>query len=271
MKLYKRDYTKLTDQEIAEWEEIKKKEVSSHNRVLNPKSNQFTKYPRAVRHYESLFPNNYIDPVQLKEENELKSLVAGFESLLEDKEKRERDVLNYINNHENRNIFFMIASLVKYDYDFGHHELFVFPEFSLGTNHKVDYLVVGRKSGGYEFVFIELEKPYKRITLKNGELGEAFNKGINQIDDWIGWLSANFSSLREEFKKHLNPNRQLPIDFIEGDLTRVHFVVIAGRRDDFTNITYRKKRSLKSNSKLNLLHYDNLIDFSYSIIGNENY
>lgn len=58
--------------------------------------------------------------------------------------------------------------MLKGNYNFGHHDAYIIPEFMLGNSYKVDYLLIGKSSRGYEFVFIELEKPYwKRLAMVN--------------------------------------------------------------------------------------------------------
>ena len=79
--LYERDYTELTQDEIKEKEKID----SEGGHVTGAKfgrRNFFYKYPKAVRHNMSLFPNNYMDIQLLKDEPELVKQCDGFESLL---------------------------------------------------------------------------------------------------------------------------------------------------------------------------------------------
>ena len=35
----------------------------------------------------------------------------------------------------------------------GNHGAYLFPEFQLGNSYKADYLLMGKSSGGYEFIF----------------------------------------------------------------------------------------------------------------------
>ena len=51
----------------------------------------------------------------------------------------------------------------------------------------------------------------------------------------------------------------LPTEFLELDKSRMHYVVVAGRRKDFSSKTRLLKRRQKKNGIL-LLHYDNLLD-----------
>ena len=55
------------------------------------------------------------------------------------------------------------------------------------------------------------------------------------------------------------------------DSTRIHYAVVAGRRTDFNDVTYRQKRSIKNQNNINLIHYDNLIDLSRNLIGKNTY
>ncbi|MFR9240273.1 MAG: Shedu anti-phage system protein SduA domain-containing protein [Clostridium baratii] len=147
----------------------------------------------------------------------------------------------------------------------------MFPEFQLGTEYKADYLLIGKNSGGYEFIFVELENPNGNITKKNGNIGEAFRKGIDQTKDWKRWLEKNYQSLREVFKKHMKERDNLPNEFIEYDSTRFHYVVIAGRIKNFNELTYQIKREYMREQNILLMHYDNLVDQSKGIIGESTY
>ena len=52
--------------------------------------------------------------------------------------------------------WFIPLSILK-AYDFGHHFSCVVPEFQLGSQYRLDYLLVGKNSLGYQFVFVEFE------------------------------------------------------------------------------------------------------------------
>ena len=267
MRIYNRDYTKLTEDEVNEWEVLRQKEVKSSGK-LNFRKSMFRKYPKAVRHYLSLFPNNYLDIEDLKDVDKLKGIIYDFGNFLDNNNIVERDITEFIKYNK---AYFIIASILKSNYNFGHHDAFIIPEFMLGNSYKVDYLLIGKNSGGYEFVFVELENPYGKITLKDGRLGDTFRKGIKQVDDWDEWLEANYSSLRETFEKYKNPNMQLPYEFLFLDKSRIHYAVVAGRRNDFNEKTYRKKRIYKREEKITLLHYDNLYDSAINVIGKSTY
>ncbi|MFN5854878.1 MAG: Shedu anti-phage system protein SduA domain-containing protein [Pseudanabaenaceae cyanobacterium] len=257
MNLYKRDYTKITPEEQEEFSLFDKSITVGESRGLPIK--RACRPPKTLLHYESLFPNNYLDVFELKDLNlELNLRLEEFRCLLDSEDVKESDILRFIKNPDGK-AYFIIASLLR-RYDFGHHEAFLFPEFKLGNSYRTDFLIVGRSSNGYEFVFVEIESPKGKITTRNGDLGEAFRKGISQIIDWKTWLDSNFSSLKETFNNAKKSEEALPDEFISMNSYRIHYVVIAGRRSDFHQKTYQLRRSLKRDNNCLLLHYDNLID-----------
>ncbi len=68
--------------------------------------------------------------------------------------KKENDVQRYIKKSNQK--WFIPLSILK-AYDFGHHFSCVVPEFQLGSQYRLDYLLVGKNSLGYQFVFVEFE------------------------------------------------------------------------------------------------------------------
>ncbi|MCC2392181.1 DUF4263 domain-containing protein [Bacillus cereus group sp. Bc002] len=253
--IYDRNYSILTKEEEQFLVNIKKNEKS----IAIHEVKDYSDYPKAVRHYESLFPNHYLDIFDLKNNQQPKEQLELFSTKLNEIKTNERALLNFFKEHK---AYFIISSLMI-NYDFGHHDAFIFPEFQLGNSHQVDFLLVGKNSGGYHFIFVELEDPYTRITLKNGELGNAFNKGINQITDWKGWLEQDFQSLSTAFMKCKNPQTSsLPTEFFKYDSTRMEYVVVAGRREHFSEKTYRLRRLYLHQNNIALLHYDNLYDYA---------
>lgn len=265
MNLYERDYFTLSADEKAEWEALKEKELIGKAGRFSIRKSSFRDYPKAVRHYISLFPNNYLDFVELDDTERLMGFVEGLSEVLDSGEAKERDIIRYVKQNE---AYFIVGSLLKSYYMFGHHDAFIFPEFQLGNSFKADYLIVGRRSGGFEFVFVELEAPSGKVTMGQGELGEVFRKGVNQTLDWDRWIDSNYTSLKETFDKYKNPDKTLPEEFTHLDKSRIHYAVIAGRRGDFTEKTYRIHRKEKVTL---ILHYDNLLDSARNMIGKVTY
>ena len=267
MNLYKRNYLNgLIKDEKAEYDAILFEERSGM--AGNVRRNLYHKYPSAVRKWISLFPNNYLDFVEIK--NNV-GIFQGkndmFLKLLSTTKSSERDIINFI---KNETAFHIIGSILRgCALRIGHHGAYLFPEFQLGSSFQADYLIIGNNSGGYEFVFVELESPRatgnKKITTKNGDLGGVFRDGINQVEDWDQWLQGNYHSLSDYFYKQIKPKDSLPKEFSVFDISRMHYVVVAGMRNDFHEKTYLKAREYKDNRKIHLLHYENLYDFASEI------
>lgn len=119
---------------------------------------------------------------------------------------------------------------------------------------KLIYITARKNAFSYEFIFVELEARYGKITLADGDLGDAFRKGIRQVNDWSDWLESYYTSFQEAILKYKNPEQQLPLEFMIPDKTRLHYVVIAGRRADFNEKNYRIKRRTKAEQRIELLH-----------------
>ena len=265
--LYDRDYLEgLTEEEEREYLRIRETENS---KAKYGRRNMFLSYPKAARMCNSLFPNNYLDIADLKNHELLRKSKEEFGALIDDPNCNERQILNFINGTKYYNIIGSL--LLGLTFNTGHHAASLFPEFQLGTEYKADYLIVGKGSGGYEFVFIELENPYGNITLKDGQLGKEFRKGISQLEDWRRWLPTGFSSFGEVMRKYKNRSRDLPDEFHRLDLSRFHYIVIAGRRSDFTEKTYVIRREKMKNEDTYILHYDILVDLADCIIGRISY
>jgi translation initiation factor 2 beta subunit (eIF-2beta)/eIF-5 len=269
--LFERDYNILTPEELNRFNKAKEFYSKKKDNFGGMKGHHLMKYyemlPRSAYYYESLFPNNYLDIGLLKNANSLENIRQQFTDLL-DSDISERDILNFINRNEH---YYIIGSLYHAGYDFGHHIAFLFKEFELTSTYKADYLLVGKNSGGFNFIFVELENPYSNITLNDGELGETFRKGVKQVKNWDDWIEGNFNTLRLIFQKYKNPRKELPKEFYELDKSRLNYIVLAGRRANFKDKTYRIKRKTLKSSNIKLMHYDNLIDSFATLIETKNY
>jgi len=260
--LYERNYFELTEEEKLQLDGAKKPASKNGSGVIIDYQN----FPKAGWFYESYFPNNMLDIDELKIDSRTSKIIEDFQSLIDDKDTTERDIQKLI---KDRRAYFIIASVLA-DYHFGHHSAYAFPEFELPPNFKVDYLIIGKSSYGHEFIFIELENPYDNITTKDGNLGTTFRKGLKQVNDWESWIESNFSHLELVFQRYRNSTKELPKEFRKLDTTRMHYIVVAGRRTDFNEETYRLARKMKKD-RVHILHYDNLKDKAEQILKSKNY
>ena len=254
--LYDRDYRILTKEEEIQLQKARDYATKRKEFTLVQLSRYHKLMPAAGYHYESLFPNNFLPLITLENHAYLDDVSREFQLLL-DNSPIERVILNFIN--QNRH-YFLIGAILKSSYFFGHHAAYAFKEFELPPNFIADYLLVGKSSGGYQFVFVELESPTGPIINADGTFGIAIRNGLKQIEDWDHWVDGNFSHLRLMFQKYLGTEKSLPDEFITLDKTRIHYPIVAGRRKDFKEKTYRLQRKMKRERNITLLHYDNLID-----------
>lgn len=272
MGLYERNYLDgMTSAEEIEYAAILEKEKEGMNGF--GRKNLYHLYSLAARNCLSLFPNHNLDILDLKANVSATTLNDNFKQLLQSANVGEREILNYINRTP---AFHIVGAILRgCQFRFGHHSAYLFPEFQLGTTYKADYFLVGKNSGGHEFVFIEFESPKdkgnEKVTVQDGELGGIFRKGITQVENWRRWLQDNYSSLSEYFEKHKNREEALPKEFLKYDDTRIHYVVIAGMRNNFSEKTYRIAREYRDANKIQLLHYENLCDFSRQILEEPTY
>ena len=269
--LYERDYTNLFEHEKSQFEKAEKfLEISKgSSKIITAET--FRKYnelrPEASYFYQSLFPNNFLSIKSIEDKDVLKPIEVEFETLL-NSNPSEREILNFINKNRYYNL---IASLFHCGFTFGHHDAYLFKEFELPATYKADYLLVGKNSHGYHFIFVELENPTGSITNKDGGFGTTIRKGIKQVEDWDKFLEGNFNSLYLIFSKLKNSRIELPNEFKTLNKTRLNYVVICGRRADFNDNTYEEKRRLLRSKNINLLHYDNLIDCYRNFYSTNNY
>ncbi|MED1746658.1 hypothetical protein [Brevibacillus borstelensis] len=92
-----RDYTVLTSIEKSEYDKILEKEKFGKLGDIDIKINLFREYPKAVRHFKSLFPNNYLDIVDLDNWEVINSVVDRFLTNLNNGSiEDERDIAKFV-------------------------------------------------------------------------------------------------------------------------------------------------------------------------------
>lgn len=262
-----RDYKYITATERKIYESILETEDigQKYGRI-----NHYNQYPEAVKHYLSLFPNNHMCLYDMKENVDLHKINEAFYSTVHNPETNEQDILRFI-NHVPKAYHIIGSVFIAGGFRVGHHDTYLFPEFRLGDDYRADYLLIGKGSGGYEFIFIELEKSNGRVTLKDGHPGQVIRSGEYQIDDWKKWIDSNFYKLSLFFDSEKQIGASLPTEFYDFDSTRVHYVVIGGTRDDYTDKTYEVRRRKERESSILMLHYDNLFDASEELLKRETF
>lgn len=257
----------LSPEEMADYKAYKEEHRTrdDEGKLIIPKLGSLVdKKPNFIYKHDSLFPNHNISRLDIEEDAAwFEGILTNFKEVLKNPSTTERDLLRFICDKKGS---FIISSLLRYT-DFGHHERYIFPEFQLSNHYKVDFLILGRGSGGWRFLFIELENPNGSITTKDGSFSIAINKGIKQVKDWKRWLPGSFTSVRNTLEKYLGPNQNLSREFYHFDFDRMYFMVIAGMRDNYKELTYQLRRELNDNGeRIKLFHYENIIDSTEELL-----
>lgn len=164
--------------------------------------------------------------------------------------KKESDVQDYIKgNHK----WFVPLSILK-AYDFGHHFSCVIPEYQLGAEYRLDYLLIGKNSLGYQFVFVEFEDVNVDYKLKriNSETDKV-RKGINQIRDWKRWVEQNkgYFLSSEGIKEFAN----------NISLWGFHYCLVVGRRDRMDDMSNQLRGEMQKDTGVKIMSYDRLVDY----------
>lgn len=167
-----------------------------------------------------------------------------------DKATKESDIQSYIKDNEK---WFIPLSLLK-NYDFGHHFACVVPEYSLGNEYRVDYLLVGKNSIGYQFVFVEFEDVNVNYrNKKSNSETEKVRKGITQIRDWKRWLDQN---------KAYFENREGIAEFDRNIPSwGFYYCLVVSRRKKMDDMANKLRGEVqKEYVDLKIVSYDRLVD-----------
>lgn len=130
----------------------------------------------------------------------------------------------------------------------------VVAEFQFGTDHKADFVLLGRYSGGFSIHFVEVEPPNARLYTKKGVPHARLAGAIKQIEDWKSFettrRAAVIDELEKSFKKREliwgksrvvmeNTGKRLhdPTVWLQ-----YHYHIIIGRRNALSLMRLRGKR-----------------------------
>ncbi len=164
--------------------------------------------------------------------------------------KKESDLQSYIKSNQK---WFIPLSILK-AYDFGHHFSCVVPEYQLGAEYRLDYLLIGKNSLGYQFVFVEFEDVNVDYRLKtsNSETDKV-RKGLNQIRDWKRWIDQNKGYfLGADGIKEIAYN-VAPWGF--------RYCLVVGRRDRMDDMSNQLSGELQRDFGVTTMSYDRLVDY----------
>jgi hypothetical protein len=239
MNLYERDFTKiLTDEERDAQKDYAVFEQKCRNmQIVGSDDNPMFSHSNVeckifLWRHNSLYPNNSLDFIDFKRLN-LPQEAESYKSLLYGN-GQECAIQNYIKCGRK---WFLPGSILK-DYNFGHHDAYLFPEMMLGKDYKVDYALLGKNSDGYSMVLVEFEKADTKFLLdSSNETSKSVRSGITQINDWKRWIDSSRTYFLESFGLR-DRGVNIPI-------TRFHYCLVVSRRD------FMDERALEVRSQLN--------------------
>lgn len=252
MNLEDRDYTEILNDEEknAYVEELayEAKKGLKNTRNFPRFSHPNEDIRKFIWHKRSLFPNNFLYLGQYKN-RDFEQEARKFETVIYEA-KNEVEIQRYIKN--NRKWF--IPGSIFLDYNFGHHDAYLFPEQQLGNKYAADYMLVGKNSDGYNIVLIEFEKANTLYLLSNSNGdSESVRKGITQIRDWKCWMDSN----REYFLRSTGFYQK----GIEIPTYRIYYYLVVSRRDFMTPIAKEiRSQTMYENKNLKIVTFDRLVD-----------
>ena len=191
-------------------------------------------------------------------------VAADFEALL-DSSPNERAVQTFLKRYR----YIVRNALNVHAWNSVHLQ----PEFSLGGNHVVDFLILSEDSGGWHTVLIELESPNERPFTKKGIPAKALAKGLAQLGEWKIWIGKNDPSFREHLSslvevRYLPEEPRSPSDYQRANPTirdphtmiDKHYIVVVGRRRLFCGSNVQERRQQLRDEGKEIVSYDRLLD-----------
>lgn len=253
MKLQDRDYSIFLNEEEKRAYEAE----AAYAALRGPKNTRgfprFSHPDKNIRefiwHKRSLFPNNYLHLAEYKNEFDFEVEAGKFKDIIY-KCKNELEIQQYIKQNKK----WFIPGSIFVDYNFGHHDAYLFPEQELGNEFAVDYMLIGKSSDGYSVVMIEFEKANTEYLLKTRNTeSESVRKGLTQIQDWKRWMDKN----RDYFLRNVGLLQQ----GIDIPVYRIYYYLVVSRRDCMTPVALEvRSQSMYEMKNTKIVTFDRLVD-----------
>ncbi|MEM7582814.1 MAG: Shedu immune nuclease family protein [Acidobacteriota bacterium] len=147
-------------------------------------------------------------------------------------------MLKSVDDEEAFQVFFKMNPELLYP---GHVR--IIPKMPLGSEYVTDFVVEIESRGASDYVFVEIERPGKRVFVKEGHFSAPFTQAKDQLLDWEDWVRRNIAYLKQE----------LP------DLHSPKFLLVMGRSQGLDSKMRRKLQEEFSGSSREFLTYDDLL------------
>lgn len=145
----------------------------------------------------------------------------------------------------------------------------VHPEFQLGSDYRVDFIVVSGHSGANYITLVELEPPSAKLYLKDGTESKVLRKAIRQIKDWDVWLRKNDIYFRQSLAKALaasgTPDYAISIIFDPNTFLFYRYGIVIGRRGNLSSRDLiQRAHETRFNPSFEIATYDRLLNIATS-------
>lgn len=126
------------------------------------------------------------------------------------------------------------------------------PEIGASYTRKPDFLWLSQDSLTFVPVFIEIEKPSKKMFTQAGRTSADFTQAMDQIIEWKSILNRPENQLAF-FRKYNLPQK------LTSKIFKPQFILIYGRRDEYEgNESLTRKRSELQSGDIMIMSYDRL-------------
>lgn len=126
------------------------------------------------------------------------------------------------------------------------------PELGTVVRRKPDFLWLAQNSLKFTPVFVEIERPDKKMFTKDGIPNSKFNQAMHQIHEWQGIL--NNAVNRQAFYKAFS----IPADMQEKEF-EPQFVLVYGRREEYENDSHLQNiRASNESAGVHIMSFDRL-------------
>lgn len=252
MKLFERDYETICSKEeedaqkqYSKYSQLRFRTVDGDQRFTHPN----LECRKFLWRHNSLFPNNHLEPLWVFKDIDFLSEIDNYRKLIYDNGE-ESEIQKHIK--EGRRWF--IPSSILEDYNFGHHDAYLFPELKLGFEYVVDYALLGKNSDGWHVVFVEFEKADCDFILKNqNSESKEVRAGLTQIRNWELWVHNH----REYFLK----SSGISDKGVDIPIIRFFYCLVVSRRDKMDErAKLLRSQICYKNSSLKIMSFDRLAD-----------
>ena len=102
---------------------------------------------------------------------------------------------------------------------------------------------------------MECESINGSIIIKDDVFGESIRKGKTQVENWSFYLEQQWNNVYYKLLEKANDDTSLPKEFTYYDSSRIHFLVVAGRRSEYTDVAQRRIRE-EEKHRVKITNYD---------------